>query len=85
MIKVQCPNCKKTVIWSKESPFRPFCSERCRLIDLGAWADGSYSIPVTEKLSEDDIAEGFEESDIPKNKNLNLDEIDEDNEDKNGT
>ncbi|MBP9764672.1 MAG: DNA gyrase inhibitor YacG, partial [Gammaproteobacteria bacterium] len=27
-------------------PFRPFCSERCRMLDLGAWADNRYSIPI---------------------------------------
>lgn len=48
MIKVQCPNCKKDVVWSPESQYRPFCSERCRLIDLGAWADGSYAVPTQE-------------------------------------
>lgn len=46
--KVHCPTCQKEVVWSPESIFRPFCSERCRLIDLGAWADDSYSIPTTE-------------------------------------
>jgi len=34
---VSCPHCKKEVIWNKESKFRPFCCERCRLQDLGAW------------------------------------------------
>jgi len=46
MKTVQCPNCQKEVIWSPESLYRPFCSERCRLIDLGAWADGSYHVPL---------------------------------------
>ena len=32
-------------MWSTDNPYRPFCSERCKLIDLGAWADGSYNIP----------------------------------------
>lgn len=42
-ITVKCPACKKRTEW-KDNPYRPFCSERCRLIDLGKWADGSYSI-----------------------------------------
>ena len=42
---VCCPNCQTPVIWSPENPWRPFCSERCKLIDLGAWADGSHAIP----------------------------------------
>lgn len=38
-MKVNCPTCKKEVLWSKESLYRPFCSKRCQLIDLGEWAD----------------------------------------------
>lgn len=33
----KCPTCGRPVQWSESSPFRPFCSDRCRLIDLGAW------------------------------------------------
>jgi endogenous inhibitor of DNA gyrase (YacG/DUF329 family) len=33
------------VEWSEKSPFRPFCSERCRLMDLGEWFDERHSIP----------------------------------------
>ena len=43
---VKCPNCRKPSLFSPENPFRPFCSERCRLIDLGEWAEGNYSVPV---------------------------------------
>ena len=43
--KVKCPTCKKLVEWTEENQWRPFCSERCRLIDLGAWADESHRIP----------------------------------------
>lgn len=42
---VKCPTCGKQVRWVAEAQWRPFCSERCRLIDLGAWADGSHAIP----------------------------------------
>lgn len=41
---VPCPNCGKPVIWSPESEWRPFCSERCRLIDLGEWLDERHRI-----------------------------------------
>ncbi len=44
--KVKCPQCRKDSVYSVENPFRPFCSERCRLIDLGAWAEGAYKIPT---------------------------------------
>jgi endogenous inhibitor of DNA gyrase (YacG/DUF329 family) len=40
-----CPTCKRPVEWSEVSPWRPFCSERCKLIDLGAWAAGQRAIP----------------------------------------
>lgn len=43
-----CPVCKKTLIWSTENPYRPFCSERCKAIDLGNWANEDYRIPVEE-------------------------------------
>jgi endogenous inhibitor of DNA gyrase (YacG/DUF329 family) len=42
---VKCPTCDKAVAWAAPSKFRPFCSDRCRLIDLGAWADGKRYIP----------------------------------------
>jgi endogenous inhibitor of DNA gyrase (YacG/DUF329 family) len=35
-------------LWSADNKFRPFCSERCKLIDLGAWASESYRVPVQE-------------------------------------
>jgi uncharacterized protein len=44
-MEVNCPNCGKPVLWSPESPFRPFCSDRCRLIDLGAWFSEEHAIP----------------------------------------
>ncbi|HUH00229.1 MAG TPA: DNA gyrase inhibitor YacG [Gammaproteobacteria bacterium] len=45
MLEVACPTCGKSVAWSPESPWRPFCSERCRLIDLGAWFSEEHAIP----------------------------------------
>ncbi len=39
-----CPRCKQPSQW-ENNPSRPFCSERCKLIDLGHWADGSYTLP----------------------------------------
>lgn len=41
---VKCPRCKAEVTWDN-NPHRPFCSDRCQLIDLGAWADERYRIP----------------------------------------
>ncbi|MBT7333382.1 MAG: DNA gyrase inhibitor YacG [Gammaproteobacteria bacterium] len=41
---IQCPTCKTSSIWSTQNPSRPFCSERCKLIDLGAWANEEHQI-----------------------------------------
>ncbi len=43
-LKVPCPTCNKEVIWQTSSTFRPFCSKRCRLIDLGEWAEENHKI-----------------------------------------
>ncbi|MBN6709793.1 DNA gyrase inhibitor YacG [Haemophilus haemoglobinophilus] len=45
---VACPNCQEEVIWSVENQFRPFCSKRCQLIDLGEWAAEEKAIPGQE-------------------------------------
>lgn len=41
---VKCPTCGQRVEWSEASRFRPFCSDRCRTIDLGAWASDRYVV-----------------------------------------
>lgn len=43
---VNCPICGKPVEWRTENRFRPFCSERCKQIDLGAWANEEYRVPA---------------------------------------
>ncbi|MDH5377054.1 MAG: DNA gyrase inhibitor YacG [Gammaproteobacteria bacterium] len=43
-LTVKCPTCSQTVAWLPSSKYRPFCSERCKLIDLGAWANEEYSV-----------------------------------------
>jgi endogenous inhibitor of DNA gyrase (YacG/DUF329 family) len=64
---IKCPQCKAETRWS-DNPHRPFCSERCRLIDLGQWADESYRIPgpLQEQISDENL--------------VYLTEIDQDNE-----
>jgi endogenous inhibitor of DNA gyrase (YacG/DUF329 family) len=42
--KVTCPTCETAVAWVEESAFRPFCSERCKLIDFGGWATEKHAI-----------------------------------------
>jgi len=43
--QVPCPHCGRPVEWSAASPFRPFCSKRCKLIDLGDWLAENHRIP----------------------------------------
>ena len=45
---VLCPQCGTPVEWTAASRFRPFCSERCKLIDLGAWASDKYRISLPD-------------------------------------
>ncbi len=51
---VHCPQCDHPVTWNKTSLFRPFCSERCKLIDLGQWAKESYRIPDTDEKPQEE-------------------------------
>jgi endogenous inhibitor of DNA gyrase (YacG/DUF329 family) len=46
---VLCPQCGAECRFEPANPFRPFCSERCRMIDLGAWASESYRVPLGEE------------------------------------
>ena len=55
-MKIKCPICKNMTTW-EENPNRPFCSERCRLIDLGAWASDEYKIPGKKEEEEDEKTE----------------------------
>jgi len=45
---VACPQCGKPSPWRSDNAFRPFCSERCKMIDFGQWATESYRIPQAE-------------------------------------
>ena len=57
---VKCPCCGKPTLFTNANPARPFCSERCKLIDLGQWADEKYVVPVkpaTEAEAEQSLAE----------------------------
>ncbi|HXL98113.1 MAG TPA: DNA gyrase inhibitor YacG [Steroidobacteraceae bacterium] len=43
--RLRCPTCQRAIEWSDQFPYRPFCSDRCRLIDLGAWLSEEHAIP----------------------------------------
>ncbi|NMP32056.1 DNA gyrase inhibitor YacG [Thalassotalea sp. M1531] len=68
---VKCPTCEKDVQWQAENTFRPFCSERCKLIDLGDWAEENHKIsqklPSNEPISEEMI-DALEEQFLQHNK-----------------
>jgi len=64
-MKVKCPTCKKEVVFSPENRYRPFCSERCSTLDLGAWADEKYRVPV-ESQSEQEKNEDNENPDADR-------------------
>lgn len=51
---VACPTCGKKVAWTVQQRWRPFCSERCRLIDLGKWVGEEHSIPAEEQVADED-------------------------------
>jgi endogenous inhibitor of DNA gyrase (YacG/DUF329 family) len=53
---VTCPTCGGGVKWTSGNEFRPFCSERCKLMDLGAWASEQHRIPGNEV--DDDLLSG---------------------------
>ena len=56
---VKCPTCKKSVPWLAEQIFKPFCCDRCKLIDLGEWAMEEKRIPG-ENL--DELVDAFDET-----------------------
>ncbi len=61
--KGNCPQCgRSTRLDPAKNPYRPFCSERCRLIDLGAWFDGSNRLPSEEPADFDD----FQDDDVTR-------------------
>lgn len=51
---VNCPTCGTQVEWKPDSKFRPFCSERCKMVDLGAWATEKFRIPEVDPREGDE-------------------------------
>lgn len=51
---VACPTCGRSVVWTTAARWRPFCSERCKLIDLGEWLDEKHRIPGESMPIQDD-------------------------------
>jgi len=66
---MKCPTCNKPAEW-QDNPHRPFCSERCKLIDFGRWANEEYRVP-TESSPETGKDEGGRMKDEDENQSLN--------------
>ena len=53
-ITIPCPHCRTESEWT-DNPHRPFCSERCRMIDLGNWSDETYRIATAQTSPIDNV------------------------------
>ncbi|HZF17327.1 MAG TPA: DNA gyrase inhibitor YacG [Steroidobacteraceae bacterium] len=53
-MRAKCPTCEREVQWDPANPFRPFCSERCKLIDLGAWLAEEHRVAGEEAPADDE-------------------------------
>jgi uncharacterized protein len=53
---MKCPTCDKDTKW-QDNPYRPFCSERCKLVDLGRWVSDEYRVPGREANPEQEPAD----------------------------
>ncbi len=60
----ECPNCRKnvTVQRKEDAPHRPFCGERCKLVDLGRWLDGTYT--VSEPAGPEDLEQASPDNEL---------------------
>jgi len=61
-MRIKCPECGRLAEWSRDNPFRPFCSERCKMVDLGEWATGNRYIPGEQMTPEEEAEEPGQES-----------------------
>ena len=71
-MKVECPTCGKKTEYVPENRWRPFCSERCKLIDLGEWASEGYQIPTEPSLEDYSSGMSAEEQPFTPTKPSNL-------------
>ena len=54
MRSVRCPSCGGASVYASSNPFRPFCSERCKSTDFGAWASEAYRVAAAPPRESDD-------------------------------
>jgi endogenous inhibitor of DNA gyrase (YacG/DUF329 family) len=65
MTKMNCPTCQKEIEYSTDNPYRPFCSKRCQLIDLGDWASEGHKIKgksATEEIFSEELEQIIKDS-----------------------
>lgn len=62
---VRCPQCGRAVPYSLQNPYRPFCSEACRIIDLGAWAAEEHKV-AGEPVNQDEDADLLQDPSLPR-------------------
>jgi endogenous inhibitor of DNA gyrase (YacG/DUF329 family) len=55
-VRFRCPTCQRPISWDEAFPYRPFCSERCKMVDFGAWVSGTHAIPGEPALPDDGAA-----------------------------
>lgn len=53
-----CPQCGESASLAPENAWRPFCCQRCKLLDLGEWFSGRYSVPAADEGPADGVAQG---------------------------
>jgi endogenous inhibitor of DNA gyrase (YacG/DUF329 family) len=56
--KVPCPRCGRPAVFAPENKWRPFCSERCKIVDLGDWASERFRVPVPDEKPDDEPGGG---------------------------
>ena len=56
--KVSCPACGKLAVFGPQNKWRPFCSERCKMLDFGDWAAERYRVASEEKLEDSEEEKG---------------------------
>ena len=67
-LQVKCPQCGLLIFYSIDNPHRPFCSERCKIIDLGAWASENYKVPVeSQNYNEKELEQLYTELEKAEN------------------
>lgn len=63
-IEISCPYCHKRIVYSQDNHYRPFCSERCKMLDLGAWANEERTV-AGNAVNADEDADLLNDPNLP--------------------